>query len=146
MAYLPLSVKHWQYAQILKALQRLCCQIETWEAELLATCVAQTALQGLALMCDRSEVPQIQTKHTVCPLLISRQQRDLPCPSLRLYAVTSAHWGPSKITMSDLPACQSIRSISCLTAFSVSLVRTVSWSLIDCRGLNWKCECVYQNV
>lgn len=146
MAYLLLLVKYWQYPQILKALERSGCQIETWEAELLPTCVAQTALQGLALMCDRSEVPQNQTKHPLCPLLISRQQRDLPCPSLRLYAETSAHWGPSKITMSDLPACQSICSISCLTAFSVSLGRTVSWSLIDCRGLNWKCECAHQNV
>lgn len=66
MAYLLLLVKYWQYVHILKALELLCCQIEAWEAELLPTCIAQTPLQGLALMCDRSEVPQNQNKtHSV---------------------------------------------------------------------------------
>lgn len=146
MAYLLLLVKYWQYSQILKALERLCCQTEAWEAELLPTCVAQTLLQGLALMCDRSEVPQNQTKHTVCPLLISRQQRDLPCPSLRLYAVTSIHRGPCKITMRDLPACQSYLLHFLSHSILVSLGMPVSWSLIDCRGLNWKCECAHHSV
>lgn len=99
-----------------------------------------------ALTCDRSDVPENRAKHPVCPLLISRQQGDPLCPSPRLYAVTSARWGPGKITMMDLPTYQSICSISCLVASCVSVGFTVSCSLIDCRGLNWKCERAHQNV
>lgn len=65
MAYLAFVGEILTVFTNLKALECLCCQIEAWEAELLPTCAAQTLLQGLALMCDRSEVPWNQTKHSV---------------------------------------------------------------------------------
>lgn len=139
-AYLLLLLKHWQYPHIPKALERRCCQIETWDAELLPTCTAPKALRVLP-WCVMEGRRQINPPR---PPLISRRQRGLPRPSPRLCTATSARWPPGKTAVSS--ECQSFCSISCLRALSISTVSAVSWSLIDCRGLNWKCECAYQNV